>query len=272
MNRRQLKMMTIGWATAVLLTLQPGGTFADPSGGLVTELKAGPSATADVTLDSANATLTQTSDTAWTLDKVGDLNATNGTVTWTITATAGATVGGHLVINGTMTVSNSGSGGATIGNIVANLQTKSRHNWTTVSSDVADATQGDNATLAHIYSGASSEGLDTFSENTASGKLLFMDASTNTIFSLVPQKTIGAGETVTLLFSAAFDNNLLNLPVGTPVRAEIIVSFGNATASGASASNIDINGNGLIDTDEAHRSAACRRASGSRSPRRQTVT
>ena len=101
-------------------------------------------------------------------------------------------------------------------------------------------------------SGASSEGLDTFTENTASGELKFMDASTNTMFSLVPQKTVGVGETVTLLFSAAYDNNVLNLPVGTSVRAEVIVSFGNATAHGASAPDVDINGNGSVDDDEAY--------------------
>ena len=42
-----------------------------------------------------------------------------------------------------------GSKGATVGNIVVNLQTKSGSNWTTRSSDVADATNGDAATSAH---------------------------------------------------------------------------------------------------------------------------
>ena len=103
---------------------------------------------AGISLLNANATLSQTSDTQWKLDKTGALNASNHTVTWSITATQGATIGGHLVVNGFVTVANSGSKGATIGNIVVNLQTKSGSNWTTRSSDVADATHGDAATSA----------------------------------------------------------------------------------------------------------------------------
>ena len=36
----------------------------------------------------------------------------------------------------------------------------------------------------------------------ASGSLNFMDATNNTLFSLVPQQMIGAGQTRTLLFTA----------------------------------------------------------------------
>src|SRR6266852_6210906 len=104
---------------------------------------------------------------------------------WSITATQGATIGGHLVVNGFVTVANSGSKGATIGNIVVNLQTKSGSSWTTQSSDVADATNGDAATSAHIDPKASAENLGTFTENAASGQLLFMDANQNTVFSLM---------------------------------------------------------------------------------------
>src|SRR5205823_4635343 len=49
-----------------------------------------------------------------------------------------------------------------------------------------------------------------------------------------------------------FNNNVLNLANGTAIRSEVIVSFGNATASGNSTANVDINGNGQIDSDEAH--------------------
>lgn len=132
-----------------------------------------------------SATLSQTSETEWTLEKTGEVDTASATVTWEIEATPVATVAGQLVVNGQMTARNSGAGDATIGNIVANLQTRQGSKWVTRSSDVADATDGDAATTAQIYAAASSEGLGTFSENSASGPLLFMDASANTIFSLV---------------------------------------------------------------------------------------
>ena len=206
---------------------------------------------AELALLNSSAGLTQTSETEWTLAKTGALDTTNKAVTWTITATEGATVDGRLVVNGTFTVLNTGTGGATIGNIVVNLQTKTSSKWVTRSSDIANATQGEAATTANIVNSASSERKTSFTENAASGELNFMDASTNSQFSLVPQVTIPAGGAVTLLFSAAFDNTVLNLAAGTLARAEIIVSFGNAAESSASAPNIDINGNGVIDADEA---------------------
>jgi hypothetical protein len=78
-----------------------------------------------------------------------------------------------------------------------------------------------------------------------------MDAINNTIFALVPDATIPGGGTRSLLFQATFDNDVLHLPTGMPIRSEVIVSFGNATASGNSVPNVDINGNGVIDSDEA---------------------
>lgn len=195
--------------------------------------------------------MTLTSDTAWTLDKQGTANAANQTVTWTITATQGTTTSGILIVNGTMTVRNSGAGGATIGNIVVNLQTRSGNTWVTKSSDIADATQDDAATSANVVSFSNWEHKSTFTENAASGHLIFMDAQTNSAFALVPQVTIAGGATKTLKFTATYDNNVLNLAPGTSTRVEMLVSFGNAKANGASQPNIDINGNGIIDPDEA---------------------
>jgi hypothetical protein len=43
----------------------------------------------------------------------------------------------------------------------------------------------------------------------------------------------------------------LALAPGTQTRAEVIVSFGNASNHGASQPNVDINGNGIIDPEEA---------------------
>jgi hypothetical protein len=77
---------------------------------------------AAVSLTNSSATMTQTSDTAWTLEKTGTIDANS--VTWEVTATEGATVAGRPVVNGQMTLTNSGAGGATIGNIVVNLQTR----------------------------------------------------------------------------------------------------------------------------------------------------
>lgn len=207
------------------------------------------SGTASINLSSSSATVTLTSDAQWSLTKTGSLSG--NTVTWTITATKTATVSGQLVVQGQMTVSNSGSGPATIGNIVANLQTRVNNTWKTAASDVADATNGDDATTAKIHSAASSEGKGSFSESTASGKLEFMDATSNTVFSLVPEVTIAPGSSRALLFQATYNNNVLHLATGSAIRAEVIVSFGNATASGNSTPNVDINGNGQIDWDEA---------------------
>jgi hypothetical protein len=205
--------------------------------------------TASINLSNASARATLTSDSQWTLTKTGSVSGS--TVTWNISATKTATVSGQLVLQGQMTVTNSGSGPATIGNIVVNLQKRVSNKWVSASADVADATSGDAATTANIFKQASSENLSSFTENSASGSLEFMDATNNTVFSLVPEATIPAGGTKSLLFQATFDNNVLGLAPGTSIRSEVIVSFGNATATGNSAPNIDINGNGIIDSDEA---------------------
>lgn len=207
---------------------------------------------ASVKLTGASASIAQTSDTVWTLDKTGEVDASTSTVTWDITAVRGTTVAGHLVINGFMNVTNDGSAPASIGNIVVNLQTKAGAKWITRSSDVANGTDGDDATSAQVVAHATSEGLSTFTENGASGQLAFMDATTNTVFSLVPEALVAPGSTISLLFSASFDNNVLALPVGKALRAEVIVSFGNSGGNNNnSAPNIDIDGSGTVDADEA---------------------
>ncbi len=208
------------------------------------------SPTASVELLAASATLTQTADTQWLLEKVGA--RTGNSVSWVIGATEQQTVAGQLVVQGQMTVTNSGAGPATIGNVVVNLQTRVGRTWATRSSDIADATDGDAATSASLHAASSSEGLGTFSENSASGRLQFMDATSNTLFALVPQVVLAPGESRPLLFQAAFDNNLLGIATGALVRAEVIVSFGNATRKGNSTPDVDINGNGTIDADEAY--------------------
>jgi len=236
-------MRSFTFGLALLAACASGGS--DPS---FSQLVGGSAA---IKLSGSSALVTLTSDTAWTLAKTGTTDAASSTVTWTITATQGQTVSGHLVLTGTMTVTNTGTGPATIGNIVANLQVRAGNKWVSASADIADGTHGDAATTAYISPTASSENKSFFAENAASGSLQFTDASTNTIFSLTPEVAIAPGATTTLLFSASYDNNVLGLAPGTPIRAEIIVSFGNAVSNPSSTPNVDINGNGVIDPDEA---------------------
>src|SRR5262249_31370317 len=153
-----------------------------------------------------------------TLTKTGSVNTTASTVTWQINATKGQTQGGKLMFSGTMTGFNSGNGGGTIRNTVLNLQRPPRSTWSARSTNSAGATHRDAATTAHMSATASSENRNFFSENSASGTLEFMDARTNTVFSLVPEVTIAPNSSVKLLFSAAFDNNVLALADGTLIR------------------------------------------------------
>lgn len=241
---------------------------------------------ASITLTNCNAELCHANNTDWTLTKVPTfqsitLPADPPTITWTVTATKGATSDNFLTVDGVVTVTNTGTANATIGNIVINLQKKipNTSNWVSVAADVADATNGDAAATANIVAAASAENAavnaafgppnytvsgakGTFVETAGSGPLSFTDASSNTIFSLVPQVSLAPGNSITLLYSATFNNTVLGLPAGTQVRTEAMVTFGNAGlrgGSGSTASNIDINGNGVIDTDEANvRTVPCR--------------
>jgi len=215
--------------------------------------------------------------TSWSLNKsVDSVSGPKGnqTVSWTVTATKGTTSGNQLTVSGYMSVKNGGSADATIGNIVVNLQrtkdigtpSKPKLVWASVSAAVADATNGDAATSANIAAKASAEvpaysgstytvsgARGTFTENAISGPLQLLDIDANDIWAITPQKTIAPGQTVNLVFKAKFDASLLDLTEGQSLRSEVIVTFGNAGSrggSGASAANIDINGNGTVDSDE----------------------
>ena len=197
-------------------------------------------ARANIDLETHHTELAQSADTTWTLTKTGAVDPGTKSVTWSIAATPSTTTQNHLLLSGTLTVKNTGNAPAPIGNIVVALQTKRGFAWTTLAADVADATQGDAATVAHTASG-------DVSENAASGSLGFTDAHNNSLFSLVPEVQIAPGARVTLDFTASFDNNVLALAHGTKVRGYVAVSFGN---HGSGAPNVDINGNGVIDADE----------------------
>jgi hypothetical protein len=208
---------------------------------------------ADVWLTHSNADLLQTSNTSWTLAKTGVLDTSTQTVTWTITTTKGATVGGNLVADGDLGLTNIGNGPATLGNIVVNLQTRDRWGlWHTIASDIADATNDDAATTAHVVAIENDEFKATFTKGPGSGHLYFMDRVTNTVFALVPEVTLPPFSFTPLLFSATFDNNILALPQNAVTRVEVIVTFGNHAWGGPflTGHDIDINGNGIIDPDE----------------------
>ena len=209
-------------------------------GGLSSTEQAARVPRATIDLDTHHTDLSQSADTTWTLAKTGSVDTSAKTVTWSITATPSTTTTNHLIVSGQLRVRNIGNAPAPIGNIVVALQTRSGVVWQTRAADVADATSGDAATVAHTANG-------DVTENAASGSLGFTDAHNNSLFSLVPEVSIAPGAKVTLNFSASFDNSVLGLANGTKVRSYVAVSFGN---HGSGAHNVDITGNGLIDPDE----------------------
>ena len=195
---------------------------------------------ANIALDTHHTDISQSADTTWTLAKTGSVDTAAKTVTWSISGTQTTTVQNHLLLSGQLRVRNTGNAPAPIGNIVVALQTRQGVTWRTRVADVADATQGDAATVAHTANG-------DVTESAASGSLGFTDAHNNSVFSLVPEVSIAPGARVTLNFTATFDNSVLGLATGTRVRSYVAVSFGN---HGSGAHDIDINGNGVIDPDE----------------------
>jgi hypothetical protein len=245
---------------------------------------------ASITLLNCSNALCNANDTAWTLEKTPDLQAITGdnTITWTVTATEGATTDNFITVNGFITVKNTGSAPATIGNIVVNLQrprtgpnTGACRNvpWVSAAADVGNATLDDAATVANIVAGASTDvaacdaaqgvsnyvvsgAKGTFTETAGSGSLSFT-LGDNTVFSLTPEYSLAPNASIDLVYTATFDNTLLGLAVGANVRSEVIVTFGNSGArggSGSSASNIDIDGDGSVNTTDEKlvRSVPCR--------------
>lgn len=273
-NCTKLVAVLVGIAALALLSVAP--VFAAPQ--------------ASITLTNCNSELCNANNTEWSLDKTPASQTLTGdnTITWTVSATRGATSDNFITVNGVMTVTNTGSAPATIGNIVVNLQkprtgpnTGACKNipWVSAAADVANATFGDAATSANIVAAGSQENAGCnvaqgppnytvsgargmFTETAGSGTLEFTDANSNTVWAISPEQTLPVGGSVTLLYSATFDNTVLGLAVGSQIRAEAIVTFGNAGGrggSGATATNIDIDGNGSFDTDEANvRSVPCR--------------
>ncbi len=216
---------------------------------------------ANITLIGGATTQHQYNNTSWSLTKSSNSviaaettwpNTSNGTVVWNVTATKKATTSNTLAFYGYIGIQNSGDAPASIGNIVVNLQRNINTNWVTIASDIANANQGESATTANVILDTNLGGRGILYENEASGKLSLTDANGNTTWSLVPTKTIAAGELTSLVFNAEFNNALLTIPDNEQVRLEVIVSFGNAGShsGGATASHVDINGDGLVSSDE----------------------
>lgn len=195
--------------------------------------------------------LNQSTSSAWKFTKTGAQDASAHTITWTIVATPGTTTGHQLEFSGDVEITNRGHRAAPIGNLVFNLQAKTfTGTWGTLASDVVDATHGDAATSAYIAPHASSEHRSAFAENPASGSVDLTDSSGAAV-SLAPEITLASGEQRIFHFVAHFDNNVLALKAGRDLRLEVIDSYGSAAPRGHDAANVDINGNGHVDADEA---------------------
>lgn len=187
---------------------------------------------------------------AWTVDQLvppaQKTVANGGVVNFPIIVTKGESTNNILKIIANLRLVNTGDQNATIGNVVVDLQQLLNDNgvlhWESISNDAADATIGDAAVMAKTSFGI-------FKQNTASKFLEFMDV-TNTIVFLNPQQIIVPQQTVDMRICAQFSNNVLARAIGSKVRAQIFISYGNA--ADANGFNIDINGNGVIDPDEAN--------------------
>jgi hypothetical protein len=70
----------------------------------------------------------------------------------------------------------------------------------------------------------------TFYTTTGSGTVDFINAADNSVFSLVPEFKLKAGQSIRLYYTATFDNTVLGLAPGTNLHAEVIVSVSNAAA------------------------------------------
>lgn len=212
--------------------------------------------------------IAQTSS-AWSLAKSGAVDQAAGTVTWQITASAAGAATKTLTVTGRITLLNVGNTPAPIGNIVVKLDAKNGNGWTTVAANVATATAGDAATSAKLIDpsdGDADEDYDdanpwmtvrTIAEGPGSGALTFTQGSTP--WSLSPKQSIAPWSTLELRFTATFNNSVLNLATGKPVRAEIVVTSGNAGSGPRTVANVDIDGSGNLSADEARVRSKARR-------------
>jgi hypothetical protein len=246
---------------------------------------------ASLNLDGSSMIFCNTVNNTWGITKTVNHSTvtSGGSVTWTVNVTKNGPDGDApppvFCVEGKLIISNSGAVPATVGNIVINLQRQytisGKKRWVGVSADVADKTSHDGATQALVVAAATQEdagwnssvnpsrsglnqtytvsgtptGSGRFSENAASGTLLYFDADgndvTGTFGYVIPAYATG----VELNYRATFDMNALSAGEGGApdhLRAEALVTFGNAGGrggSGASIDNIDIDGDGSVTLD-----------------------
>ena len=254
-------MVTVKSCSAIVLavlcaTVFVGATPAAPV----------PPPRAKLSLSNASSTLAQLDAQTWSLAKTGAVIG-NQTVSWAITATPGANGSKRLQVTGKATLRNSGTLPATVGNVIVTLQHKPTTQWVTLASDVADATSGDAATSARVVRRTNAPADDStliddddldnhdpysvflVTETARSGALSFTSSANQPLS--VAQLTLAPGASLIVNFLATYNNDQLALPAGRKVRAELVVTFGNADAGHKTGFNVDINGNGSIGADEA---------------------
>ncbi|HTE17720.1 MAG TPA: hypothetical protein VK689_04985, partial [Armatimonadota bacterium] len=211
-----------------------------------------------------------TNESRWDLKKEGTLS--NGTVNYTVTATKVSTSNNVIEVVGVLDIINNGGEAGTIGNVIISLQKAvAAGQYTSAGAVVADATQGDAATSGNLVTlrtlydeqtrnstlGANNYTVTgskaTYTETAGSGELTFFDPVTRAEVDLRKPITLAAyGGRIRLLFTASFDNSVLNIAPGTPLLVLAIVSFDNAVPGlPGVVENLDVNGNGIIDPKEA---------------------
>ena len=225
-----------------------------------------PPSRAKLALSGATSSVAQLDAQTWSLAKTGAVIG-NQTVSWAITATPGANGSKRLQVTGKATLRNSGTLPATVGNVIVTLQHKPTTQWVTLASDVADATSGDAATTARVVRRTNAPADDStliddddldnhdpysvflVTETARSGALSFTNSANQPLS--VAQLTLAPGASLVVNFIATYNNDQLALPGGRKVRAELVVTFGNADGGHKTGFNVDINGNGSIGADEA---------------------
>lgn len=170
----------------------------------------------------------------------------DGVVNFPITVTKGETTNNVIKVISYVHIVNTGDEKANIGNVVVALQQLNDHSgvlhWDTLSYDVANSDIGDIASIANTTFGE-------VKQNSASSFLEFLDKSNTIEFLNHPAASLDSQEAVDVRVCAQFNNNILGMAIGGRIRALVFVTYGNA--ADATGFNMDINGNGIIDPDEA---------------------
>jgi len=170
----------------------------------------------------------------------------DGMVNFPITVTKGDYTNNPLKVISYVRIENTGDEKAVIGNVVVIMQKLTNINdvlhWETVSFDVADSDIGDIAGTALTTYGK-------VKQNTASSFLEFMDKDEKIAYLNHPIASLDPQQIVGVRICAQFNNNILGLVAGDKVRSQLLITYGNA--ADATAFNMDINGNGAIEPNEA---------------------